>query len=250
MMDSSTPDRGRTLQRLLQHIGQRLVVSCQAGSDHALRDTSTVVRMARAAEDGGAAAIRCGGVGGAADVAAIAQAVRVPVIGLTKDGTDGVYITPTVRAALSVVESGADVVAADATDRPRPDGAVFGDTVRAVHGAGRLVMADVSTLDEGIAAAEAGADLIATTLSGNIAPQPRPRAPDLDLVAHLRRTLPDIPVVAEGRYYHPRDAAAAVSAGATAVVVGTAITDPTWITSRFAAGLGLAHGDDAVPPER
>ncbi|MHA6799433.1 N-acetylmannosamine-6-phosphate 2-epimerase [Bounagaea algeriensis] len=225
-----------TLQQLMEHINRRLIVSCQAGDGHALRDTSTIVRMARAAVDGGAAAIRCGGVGGTRDVAAVVSDVSVPVIGLTKDGTDGVYITPTVGAALSVVESGADVVAADATDRPRPDGAGFADTVRAVHGAGRLVMADISTLDEGIAAVELGADIVATTLAGNIAPRPQPDAPDLDLVAQLRKALPDTPVIAEGRYHHPREVRAAVSAGANAVVVGTAITDPTWITKQFAQG--------------
>lgn len=234
------------MHRLLEQIDRRLIVSCQAGDGHALRDTSTVVRLARAAVDGGAAAIRCGGVGGAPDVAAVVPVVPVPVIGLTKDGTDGVYITPTVAAARSVVDSGADVVAADATDRPRPDGAVFADTVLAVHEAGRLVMADISTLDEGIAAAEAGADLIATTLAGNIEPQPQPAAPDIDLVAQLRRALPGAPIVAEGRYYHPHEVGAAVSAGANAVVVGTAITDPTWLTSRFAAGTDQ-RGDRAAP---
>lgn len=235
-----------TTPKLLEHIDRRLIVSCQAGDEHALRDTNTMVHLARAAVDGGAAAIRCGGVGGVADVAAIASAVSVPVIGLTKDGTDGVYITPTVDAALSIVDNGADVVAADATDRPRPDGAVFADTVRAVHEAGRLVMADIATFDEGIAAAEAGADLVATTLAGNIGPRPQPAGPDLDLVARLRRALPDTPIVAEGRYYQPHEVGAAVSIGANAVVVGTAITDPTWLTSRFAAGLD-EDGDRTTP---
>lgn len=245
-MGSSTPARAMTVHQLLEHIDRRLIVSCQAAEGHALRDTSTMVRLARAAVDGGAAAIRCGGVGGARDVAAVVPNVSVPVIGLTKDGTDGVYITPTVSAALSVVESGADVVAADATDRPRPDGADFADIVRAVHDAGRLVMADISTLDEGIAAAAAGADLVATTLAGNIAPQPQSAPPDIDLVTRLRKALPDAPIVAEGRYHHPREVAAAVSAGANTVVVGTAITDPTWLTSRFAAGLD-EHADRAEP---
>lgn len=218
-------------------IGGGLIVSCQAGHGHALRDTATMVRLAHAAVDGGAAAIRCGGVGGVADVAAIVHAVDVPVVGLTKDGTDGVYITPTVEAARSVAAAGADVVAADATDRPRPDGADFADTVRAVHDEGRLVMADVATVAEGIAAAEAGADMVATTLAGNIGPQAPPPGPDLDLVVSLHAALPDVPIVAEGRYHGSDDAAAAISRGAVAVVVGTAITDPTWITGRFAAAL-------------
>ncbi|MDQ2844984.1 MAG: N-acetylmannosamine-6-phosphate 2-epimerase, partial [Actinomycetota bacterium] len=149
---------------LLGHVQGRILVSCQAPDGHPLRDTPTIVRIARAAVAGGAAAIRCGGYGGIADIQAVVAAVEVPVIGLTKDGTEGVYITPTVRAALSVVHAGADIVAVDATARRRPDGGTFADTVRAVHQAGGLVMADVATLAEGIAAAAAGADLVGTTL--------------------------------------------------------------------------------------
>ncbi|QFG22788.1 putative N-acetylmannosamine-6-phosphate 2-epimerase [Actinomadura sp. WMMB 499] len=215
----------------------RLIVSCQAGHGHPLRDTAALVRSARAAEAGGAAAVRCGGVGGTADVAAIAGAVAVPVVGLTKDGTDGVFITPTVAAARAVVAAGAAVVAADATFRPRPDGRPVADSIAAVHGAGALFMADVATLEEGVAAAEAGADAVATTLSGYTGPGPVPDGPDIGLVRALRAALPGATIVAEGRYHSPDAAAAAIAAGATAVVVGTAITDPRWITSRFAAAV-------------
>ncbi|MFC4907939.1 putative N-acetylmannosamine-6-phosphate 2-epimerase [Actinomadura gamaensis] len=218
-------------------VAGRLIVSCQAGDGHPLRDTAALTRMARAAAGGGAAAIRCGGVGGLPDVAAIVAAVDVPVIGLTKDGTDGVFITPTVAAARAVAEAGADVVAADATARPRPDGRPLKDSVAAVHDAGALFMADVATLAEGVAALAAGADMVATTLAGYTLPGPPPDGPDLDLVRALRAELPDAVIVAEGRYHSPAQAAAALGAGATTVVVGTAITDPRWITSRFAAAL-------------
>lgn len=228
--------RNMALPELLEHISGKLIVSCQAGTGHALRDTPTMRRMAHAAVAGGASAIRCGGVGGVEDVAAVSATVDVPVIGLTKDGSTGVYITPTVASAQSIVDSGADVVAADATARPRPDGATFADTVRTVHEAGCLVMADVATFDEGVAAARTGADIVATTLAGNIGPD-TPDGPDLDLVADLHAALGDVPIVAEGRYHTPDDAAAAIASGATSVVVGTAITDPTWITGRFARGL-------------
>lgn len=235
---------GVGLSELMRRLSGNLTVSCQAGSGHALRDTTTMRRMAHAAVAGGAGAIRCGGVGGTDDVAAIAAAVDVPVIGLTKDGSAGVYITPTVAAARSVVAAGAHVVAADATDRPRPDGAAFTDTVRAVHEAGRLVMADVSNLEEGVAAARAGADLVATTLAGNIPPVTA-LGPDLDLVKALCSALPEVPLVAEGRYHSPADAAAALDAGADTVVVGTAITDPTWLTGRFADALTDIGGSGA-----
>jgi N-acylglucosamine-6-phosphate 2-epimerase len=221
----------------------RLIVSCQAPAGHPMRDTDALVRMANAAVAGGAAAIRCGGVGGVTDVAAIVAVVDVPVIGLTKDGTEGVYITPTVDAALGVVAAGADVVAIDATRRPRPDGRDFAASVEAVHAAERLVMADVSTADEGVAAAAAGADIVATTLAGYTPASAYADGPDLTLVSALRAALPDLMIVAEGRYHSPVQAAAAFAAGATSVVVGTAITDPTWITASFVAALS-----DPSPP--
>jgi N-acylglucosamine-6-phosphate 2-epimerase len=236
-----------SVRGLLATVGGRLIVSCQAPAGHALRDTAALVRVARAAVDGGAAAIRCGGVGGVADVAAIAGAVDVPIIGLTKDGTEGVYITPTVEAALAVVRAGAAVVAVDGTGRPRPDGNVLSATIEAVHGEGRLVMADVATVGEGVAAAAAGADIVATTLSGYTPQSPHREGPDLALVAALRARLPDAVIIAEGRYHSPAQAASALLAGADSVVVGTAITDPAWITGTFAHAVLHAAPPDADP---
>jgi N-acylglucosamine-6-phosphate 2-epimerase len=158
------------------------------------------------------------------------------VIGLWKDGDTGVHITPSVRHALALVEAGAAVVAADATARPRPDGSTFAELVAAVHAAGARVMADVSTLAEGRAAAASGADLVATTLSGYVPGSPRQTAPDLVLVADLAAAV-DVPVVAEGRIATPAQAAQALAAGASSVVVGTAITAPTALTRLFAEGL-------------
>ena len=234
MMSAHTMDRAEFTAR----ISGRLIVSCQAPNGHALRESSVIGRMARAAQDGGAAAVRCGGVGGVADVAAVAAAVGVPVIGLTKEGVEGVYITPTIASALEVLRAGASVVAADGTGRPRPDGSSLGDLVAAVHRVGGLLMADVSTLGEGIAAYTAGADLIATTLAGYTPYSAHADAgPDMELLTALRAALPDAPLVAEGRYHSPESAGAAIAAGATSVVVGTAITDPAWITRGFAAAV-------------
>ncbi len=230
----------------LAAVAGRLIVSCQAGDGHPFRDTPSIVRMARSAVLGGAAAIRCGGVGGVADVAAVRAAVGLPVIGLTKDLGADVFITPTVEAALSVVAAGADVVAVDATVRPRPDGRLLRDTVQAVHDAGRLVMADVATFEDGLYAADAGADVIGTTLSGYTGGGTPPEEPDLALVGRLRDALPATPIIAEGRYRTPREAGAAIGAGALAVVVGTAITDPAWITREFARGVAEA-GQGAAP---
>ncbi|MFB6988786.1 N-acetylmannosamine-6-phosphate 2-epimerase [Streptomyces sp. NPDC056178] len=222
-----------TAQELATSLQGRLIVSCQAPPGDPMRETGTLVRLARSAVAGGGAAIRANEP---AVVAAIVEAVDLPVIGLWKDGDVGVYITPTVRHALAIVEAGAAVVAADATDRPRPDGSSFAELVAAVHGAGALVMADVSTLAEGITAAGQGADFVSTTLSGYVPGTPEQTGPDLELVAELSAAI-DVPVVAEGRINTPDEAAAALARGAHSVVVGTAITAPTALTARFVAGI-------------
>ncbi|MFH8931239.1 N-acetylmannosamine-6-phosphate 2-epimerase [Streptomyces pristinaespiralis] len=206
-----------------------LIVSCQAPPGDPMRHTSTLVRLARAAEAGGAAAIRANEP---EVVAAIRAEVGLPVIGLWKDGDTGVYITPTVRHALAVAEAGAAVVAADATDRPRPDGSSFAELVAAVHEAGALVMADVATLAEGVKAAAEGADFVSSTLSGYVPGSPAQDGPDLELVEALAAAVA-VPVVAEGRIATPQEAAQALARGAHSVVVGTAITAPTALTRHF-----------------
>lgn len=223
-----------TAHDLTDALRGRLIVSCQAPPGDPMRETGTLVRLALSAVAGGGSAIRANEP---EVVAAIAGAVTVPVIGLWKDGDTGVYITPTVRHALAVAEAGAAVVAADATDRPRPDGSSFAELVAAVHAAGALVMADVSTLAEGVAAAAQGADFVSTTLSGYVPGTPKQTGPDLDLVTSLAAAI-DVPVVAEGRINTPEEAAEALERGAHSVVVGTAITAPTALTARFVAGIG------------
>ena len=149
-------------------------------------------------------------------------------------GSD-VYITPTLRSACEVVAAGAHVVAVDGTRRPRPDGTPADAFIRRL--VRRLVvpvLADVDALDAGLRAREAGAAAVATTLAGYTEARSPPAAPDVELVAALAAAL-DCPVLAEGRYATPAQVAAAFAAGAFAVVVGTAITDPLALTRRFAA---------------
>ncbi|MET8200797.1 N-acetylmannosamine-6-phosphate 2-epimerase [Micromonospora taraxaci] len=222
------------MNALIEGLRHRLVVSCQAYPGEPMRTPDTMRRVALAAAQGGAAGIRAQGL---ADIASIRGAVDLPLIGLWKDGDDDVFITPTLEHALSVARAGAHVVALDGTARPRPDGRSLGETIAAVHQlTGALVMADCSTLAEGIAAAAAGADLVGTTLAGYTAYTTKQPGPDLDLVARLAAAV-DVPVVAEGRIHTPAQAAQALRAGAWAVVVGTAITHPTTITGWFASAM-------------
>ena len=202
-----------------------------------LRHPETMAQMARAAELGGAAAIRCQGL---SDIAAIKGRVEVPVIGLWKEGHEGVYITPTLRHAIACVHAGADVVALDATGRARPDGRTFEETVAALREAcDTLVMADCATIEDIRRGVAAGCDLVSTTLSHGVSAIDCGLAdgPDLPLLRQAVEEFPDVPVICEGRVHTPQDAADALAAGAWAVVAGTAITHPTSITSWFVAAM-------------
>jgi N-acylglucosamine-6-phosphate 2-epimerase len=256
---------------LLERMRGGLVVSVQAAPRSPLAAPEHLAAIARAVEAGGAVGIRTEGV---AAVAAIADAVSVPVIGLVKRSVPGsdVYITPELEDAVAVAEAGADLVAVDATERLRPDGRTGADFVAAaVAELPERVLADVDTASAGRAAADAGATAVATSLSGytgrsekratadaattesaaaptgfvaaptgfvaaptGSAAEPAAGGPDVDLVAELSRGL-HVPVLAEGRYATATDVDAAFAAGAFAVVVGTAITDPTALTRRLAA---------------
>jgi N-acylglucosamine-6-phosphate 2-epimerase len=210
-----------------------IIVSCQAAASSPLHGPATMAAMACAAVAGGAAAIRANG---ARDIAAIRAAVDVPVLGIDKSGDPaGVYITPDVDSAAAIVAAGAHVVALDGTLRPRPDGRAFAEHLAEIHARfGVEVMADVDSFEAGIAARDAGADLVATTLSGYTGASV-PEGPDVELVARLSAAL-DCPVIAEGRYWTPTDVHAGFDAGAYAIVIGTAITNPEAITRRLVEG--------------
>ena len=225
------------LPQSLARLAGGLVVSCQALPDEPLYGSEIMARMAIAARQGGAVGIRANTP---IDIAAIrAAAPDLPLVGLYKvviENYENVYITPRLREAMAVAEAGADIIALDATERPHPERSVA-ELIRLVkEKTGKLVMADISTEAEGLAAVAAGADVLSTTLSGYTPYSPQRAGPDLDLVRRLSRISP-VPVIAEGRIATPEEAQAALDAGAFAVVVGGAITRPQQITKRFAEAL-------------
>ena len=219
----------------LDELAGQLVVSAQAYPGEPMRDPRTMAQVAASAVAGGAAAIRVQGI---ADIQFARAAVEVPVIGLWKDGHDGVFITPTLRHALACANAGAQIVAIDGTRRPRPDGLTLAETIAGVHeNSNSLVMADCGSFDDAVGAVEAGADLIGTTLAGYTDERPKTDGPDLELIAAIAGAKLGKPLIAEGRIHSPAQARAALDAGAFSVVVGTAITHPTTITSWFKAAL-------------
>jgi N-acylglucosamine-6-phosphate 2-epimerase len=222
--------------RVLSGLRGGLIVSCQAEAHEPLHGSEWMAAMARAAAEGGAVGIRANGP---EDILAICQAVSLPVIGIYKVDLPGyeVRITPRLSDALQVARAGASIIALDATCRRHPEGKSAASLIQAVKQATDcLVMADISTVDEGLAAAEAGADLVGTTLSGYTTYSPQQLEPDFDLIQRLSRSL-TVPLIAEGRIATPEQARQVLDFGAFAVVVGAAITRPQWITRRFSQAL-------------
>ena len=235
-MNETTRQPLYSLDDFVAQVRGHLIVSCQALPDEPLYGAEIMARMAVAAHGGGARAIRANTP---VDIAAIRAAVDLPIIGLYKEVFPGypVYITPTLAHAKAVADAGADLVAIDATARPRPQPDTLADFIAAIHAeTGCAVLADIATADEALAAAAAGADLISTTMSGYTADSPNQPGPDLELVRDLAGRL-RVPLLAEGRYHTPGQVKQALTYGALAVIVGGAITRPQEITRRFVAAL-------------
>lgn len=217
-----------------------VIASCQAGPESPLNQPSTIAALARSAELGGAQGFR---VDGPANVAAVRAVSDLPIFGINKVDRDGydVRITPTLEDALEVVTAGANIVALDGTERPRPHGETLAQIIAALHEIGVPVMADISTRHEARAAAGAGADIVGTTLAGYT-----PYTSHLDkfgpafpLLEEIR-DLP-IPVVVEGRIWTTHHVANCFEGGAFAVIIGSAITVPELITRRFVVAAGEAQ---------
>lgn len=220
---------------ILSEVKGRLIVSCQALPDEPLHSAFIMGRMARAAKEGGAAAIRAQGV---EDIREIRRVTGLPVIGLLKRNypDSEIYITATMQEVEELLTTDCAMIALDMTDRKRPGGEQPAAMVERIHAAGRLVLADISTYEEGIQAVALGADAVSTTLSGYTPYSPQLTGPDIRLVSQLAAKL-TVPVFAEGRINTPADITQVMGAGAYAPIVGSAITRPQLITAAFARAL-------------
>lgn len=210
-----------------------LIVSCQAPVDSPLHDPQVIAAMA-------AAAVRQGAVGVRIDTPDHVRQVRsrlpeIPIIGLWKQHIPGfdVYITPQFHHAEAIAAAGADLIAIDATQRPRPNGETVRSLTSQIHEQlGKLVMADVDSLEAAVAAVDAGVDWVGTTLYGYTAQTQGQTPPGFDLLRAMVDNLP-VPVICEGGISTPAQAQQAFALGATAIVVGTAITGIEPLTQAY-----------------
>lgn len=228
-----------TLTEILKATKGSIIVSCQALPNEPMycEEMSIMPFFANAAKQAGSKCIRTSSI---RDVVEIKKTTGLPVIGLVKRVVEGYasYITPTMTEIDDLVNADSDIVALDCTMRERGDGTTINEFIAQIKEKypDIVLMADISTFEEGVNAAKCGVDLVGTTLSGYTDYSPKTDGPDFELVRKLVSEL-DIPVIAEGKIHTPEDAKKMLSLGAHAVVVGGAITRPLEIAQRFYKGI-------------
>lgn len=225
----------KTLSEILDLTRHSIIVSCQALPTEPLycEEMSLMPFMAKAAKEAGSKCIRTSSV---RDVIGIKEATGLPVIGLIKINYDGYesYITPTMREIDELVAADSDIIALDCTFVKRGDGRTINEFLAEIRAKypDIILMADISTYEEGINAWKCGVNIVGTTMSGYTPHSPKVDGPDYELVSRLVKDLP-IPVIAEGKVHYPDQAKKMLELGAHAVVVGGAITRPLEIAQRF-----------------
>ncbi|MGG6631335.1 UNVERIFIED_CONTAM: N-acetylmannosamine-6-phosphate 2-epimerase [Enterobacter cloacae] len=235
------------MKTVLDTLKGKLVVSCQALENEPLHSPFIMSRMALAARQGGAAAIRANSV---VDIEAIKEQVTLPVIGIIKrEYPDSeVFITATMKEVDELMTVSPAIIALDATDRARPGGESLATLVTRIRTRypSVLLMADIATVDEAVTAQALGFDCVGTTLYGYTAQTAGHALPDDDC-QFLKAVLAavTVPVVAEGNVDTPERAARCLALGAHMVVVGGAITRPQQITERFMAAIDAQSTDGA-----
>lgn len=220
---------------IITNLKGKIIVSSQAMPDEPFYDEKCMMALMQSVVNGGAAGLR---VAGSRDVMN-AKSFGLPVIGLTKpqklpeNWKSVVYITPGLKEVEELINAGADIIAFDGTSRPRPDGSNVNDIIKKIHSFGKLAMADISTLEEGIFCEQNNADIISTTLAGYTDESGEAsKSPDFKLLEQLIKTIRK-PVFLEGRIWYPEEVKKAFEIGAHSVVIGSAITRPHLITKRF-----------------
>lgn len=226
-------------QALFDQIKGGLIVSCQALEHEPLytKEGGVMPLMAKAAAQSGAVGIRANTV---RDITQIKAVVALPVIGIIKKDYPGtpMYITVTMAEVDALVECGVDILAVQGTSALRPDGSTAADFIRQIKAKypQQLVMADIATLEEAMACAEAGADFVGTTMRGYTPETKGIDDIDFAFITELTQKCP-AKVIAEGHIHSPEQAVQALQAGAFALVVGGAITRPAEITARFTGAI-------------
>ncbi len=237
-------------QTVLEALRGGMIVSCQALPHEPLHSSFIMGRMARAAKEAGAVAIRCNSV---EDIVEIQRETHLPVIAIIKKDYEGssVYITPTMEEVDALAAIHPDIIAMDATVSLRPGDKTLETFYREVRSKypNQLLMADCSTYEEAIFADQLGFDFIGTTLVGYTEQSKGMRIEENDFEL-IRRIIAAVshPVIAEGNISTPEKAKRVMQLGSFGVVTGSAITRPQLIAKDFVKAVREAKAERESSP--
>ncbi|MEG2330604.1 N-acetylmannosamine-6-phosphate 2-epimerase [Anaerorhabdus sp.] len=223
------------MEDILTKIRHKLIVSCQGYDCKTFHSADDMLMMANAAAIGGCVGFRLN----SPDYIRLVRKnfPKHYIIGIWKKESPGsnVYITPDVESIFALKESGANIIALDATNSTNYLGDYGWETIKKAKeiDPSLIIMADISNFSEAKSAVEAGADIISTTMSGYTDyTLDKLDGPDFNLIKKCKEEL-DTFVICEGRIWTREDAVKCYEAGADCIVVGTAITNPKLITKRY-----------------
>lgn len=212
-----------------------LFVSCQAKLNSFMNSPDILLRIAKEVISAGAVGIRAEGID---NLIVMNDSLDVPVISLVKTKFDdgSVCITRNMGLIDELVEIESNLIAIDGTERIHDGltGPKFISLVKEKFLDVKII-ADISTLEEAKRSIDYGADYVATTLNGYTPWTLSGSCKKFDFyfLDSLCREINSPQIIAEGRISEPKTISKIFEYDIHSVVVGKAITDPYYLTSRF-----------------
>lgn len=197
--------------RLIHRLLDGFIVSCQPVAKGPMDSPDIITSMALASLAGGATGVLIEGTENIAHVRKVSNSIIIGIINRQiPDFT--ISITPYLEDVRSLAQAGANIITFDGTNCERPVTREI--LIDAIHDVGCLALAACSCQEDGDYCAQAGADIISTSLSAN--------KPDFELIEYFN--FKGYFVMAQGKLTTNEDVFHARLKGAHCITVGTILT--------------------------